>query len=164
MTRTRARSLPGQVTSAALDGDLLDGGRSGTQPRGYNVESSGRTSLYYSYDESTPETERAVWLPVGHTHSESPAGVNGLSRLPSPGFGNWVGSPVLFLETGLGHQSWRQSTADHYTARLSPGRSTAYNCGCDLTSSNLELYQLKDRRLQHPRFVPIQHRVLPIVN
>ena len=107
---------------------------------------------------------RAVWLPVGHTHSESPAGVNGLSRLPSPGFGNWVGSPVLFLETGLGHQSWRQSTADHYTARLSPGRSTAYNCGCDLTSSNLELYQLKDRRLQHPRFVPIQHRVLPIVN
>ena len=57
MTRTRARSLPGQVTSAALDGDLLDGGRSGTQPRGYNVESSGRTSLYYSYDESTPETE-----------------------------------------------------------------------------------------------------------
>ena len=56
MTRTRARSLPGQVTSAALDGDLLDGGRSGTQPRGYNVESSGRTSPSNSSDESQPET------------------------------------------------------------------------------------------------------------
>ena len=45
---------------------------------------------------------RAVWLPVGHTHSESPAGVNGLSRLPSPGFENWVGSPVLFFENWVG--------------------------------------------------------------
>ena len=73
MTRTRARSLPGQVTSAALDGDLLDGGRSGTQPRGYNVESSGRTSLYYSYDESTPETE--VLLTCKRGDSDNPGRV-----------------------------------------------------------------------------------------
>ena len=60
MTRTRTRSLPGQVTSAALDGDLRDGGQSGTHPRGDEVLYSGRTSPNHSSDESTPETEDSL--------------------------------------------------------------------------------------------------------
>ena len=60
MTRARTRSLPGQVTSAALDGDLRDGGQSGTHPRGDEVLYSGRTSPNHSSDESTPETEDSL--------------------------------------------------------------------------------------------------------
>ena len=60
MTRTRTGSLPGQVTSAALDGDLRDGGQSGTHPRGDEVLYSGRTSPNYLSDESTPETEDSL--------------------------------------------------------------------------------------------------------
>jgi hypothetical protein len=55
MTRARAGSLPG-ATSAALDVDLRDGGRSGSQTRGAEVDYSGRTSPTNSSDESTPET------------------------------------------------------------------------------------------------------------
>ena len=56
MTRARAGSLPGQATSAAPDIDLRVGGRSGSRLRGYEVESSGRTSPSNSSDESQPET------------------------------------------------------------------------------------------------------------
>jgi len=55
MTRAQAGSLPG-ATSAAPDVDLRDGGRSGSQTRGAEVDYSGRTSPTNSSDESTPET------------------------------------------------------------------------------------------------------------
>ena len=60
MTRARTRSLPGQVTSAALDGDLRDRGQSGTHPRGDEVLYSGRTSPNDLSAESTPETEDSL--------------------------------------------------------------------------------------------------------
>ena len=81
-----------------------------------------------------PEAARVVWLAVGHTHSESPAGVSGLSRLPSPVLSR------LYSRAGLGHQSWRQSTADHCDCNLLQPTS----CNFDLTSCNLDLCHFND--------------------
>ena len=57
---------------------------------------------------------RAVWLLVGHTHSESPAGVSGLSRLPSPVLSRWV----VTIVTGPGTKVRRTFVTATYFNRL----------------------------------------------
>ena len=63
---------------------------------------------------ATSDPERAVWLLVGHTHSESPAGVSGLSRLPSPVLSRWV----VTIVTGPGTKVRRTFVTATYFNRL----------------------------------------------